>query len=243
MDVNVLGTKNIISFCSKYNVKRLVYCSSTGAIPELKKPKQIVEVNSFDESKVLGCYSKSKALASQEVLNAVKAKKVNAVIVHPSGILGLGDYAIGETTKSVIDIINGKLKVGINGSFNLCDVRDLATATIASAKKGKNGECYILANDEVTFKNFVKLISKVANKKPVKLFLPIWFAKIIAKKMEKNAKKTGEAPLLNSFAVYNLERNNNFPSDKAKHDLGYKTRDYKETLVDEVNWLKEQKLI
>lgn len=67
MDVNVGGTKNIIHQCLTHaNVKKLVYCSSTGAIPELTKGNKIKEADSFDENLVLGCYSKSKALATQQ---------------------------------------------------------------------------------------------------------------------------------------------------------------------------------
>ena len=40
--------------------------------------------------------------------------------------IGAQDYAIGETTGTIIKIINGEMPVGMRGSFNLCDVRDLA---------------------------------------------------------------------------------------------------------------------
>lgn len=241
MDVNVKGTKNIIDMSIKYNIKRLLYCSSTGAIPELKKGK-ISETETFDENKVLGCYSKSKALATKLVLSY--KDKLDVVVVHPSGILGPNDYAKGETTRVLIDIINGKMKAGINGSFNLCDVRDLANGAILALKNGKRGECYILANDMVSFKKFAKMISKEAkNNKKVKLFLPIWLSNIIAKKMEKKAKKNGTKPLMTTFSVYNLARNNDFSSEKAKKELGYKTRSYEITIKDEVKWLKERGLI
>ena len=241
MDVNVKGTQNIIDMSIKYNIKRLLYCSSTGAIPELKKGK-ISETESFDENKVLGCYSKSKALATKLVLSY--KDKLDVVVVHPSGILGPNDYAKGETTRVLIDIINGKMKAGINGSFNLCDVRDLANGAILALKNGKRGECYILANDEVSFKNFAKMISKEAkNNKKVKFFLPIWLSNLIAKKMEKKAKKKGTKPLMTTFSVYNLARNNDFSSEKAKKELGYETRSYEITIKDEVKWLKERGLI
>ena len=241
MDVNVKGTQNIIDMSIKYNIKRLLYCSSTGAIPELKKGK-ISETESFDENKVLGCYSKSKALATKLVLSYKDL--LDVVVVHPSGILGPNDYAKGETTRVLIDIINGKMKAGINGSFNLCDVRDLANGAILALKNGKSGECYILANDMVSFKKFAKMISKEAkNNKKVKLFLPIWLSNIIAKKMEKKAKKNGTKPLMTTFSVYNLARNNDFSSEKAKKELGYETRSYEITIKDEVKWLKERGLI
>ncbi len=239
IDVNVGGTKNIIELCKKHpECKKLVYCSSTGAIPELPKGKKIGEVNHFDANKVLGCYSQSKALATQAVLDAA-AEGLNACIIHPSGIMGPEDFAVGETTKVLIQIINGEMPAGIDGSFNLCDVRDLADGAIAAADKGKSGECYILGNDEVSFKDFSRLVSEESGCKKMKMFIPLKLANFMAKIMEKKAKKQGKRPLMTSFSVYNLARNNDFDSSKAKKELGYKTRSYRETMHDEVKWLKD----
>ena len=241
IDINVNGTKNIIDLClSHKECQKLVYCSSTGAIPELPKGKIIKEVNKFDETKVLGCYSQSKALATQAVLDAVKNKGLNACVVHPSGILGPEDFAVGETTSVVIQIINGEMPMGIAGSFNLCDVRDLAKGTILASEKGKAGECYILANEEVSFKEFSRMLEKESKCKKMKMFLPIGVANFIASVMEKQAKKKGTKPLMTTFSVYNLARNNAFDSSKAKRELGYTTRSYEETVRDQVAWLKKE---
>lgn len=239
MDVNVGGTKNIIQLCVEHKeCKKLVYCSSTGAIPELPKGKKIKEVNHFDADKVVGCYSQSKALATQAVLDAVRDKGLHACVVHPSGILGPEDFAVGETTNTVIQIINGEMPMGIDGSFNLCDVRDLAQGTILAADKGKDGSCYILGNKEVSFKKFSKLLMEESGCKPIKFFLPIGVANFLAGMLEKQAKKKGTRPLMTTFSVYNLARNNVFDSSKAEKELGYKPRSYKETIHDEVKWLK-----
>jgi dihydroflavonol-4-reductase len=241
IDINVNGTKNIIDLClSHKECQKLVYCSSTGAIPELPKGKIIKEVNKFDETKVLGCYSQSKALATQAVLDAVKNKGLNACVVHPSGILGPEDFAVGETTSVVIQIINGEMPMGIAGSFNLCDVRDLAKGTILASEKGKAGECYILANEEVSFKDFSRMLEKESKCKKMKMFLPLGVANFIASVMEKQAKKKGTKPLMTTFSVYNLARNNAFDSSKAKRELGYTTRSYEETVRDQVAWLKKE---
>jgi nucleoside-diphosphate-sugar epimerase len=45
-------------------------------------------------------------------------------------------------------------------------------------------------------------------------------------------------PILTSFHIYNLARNNNFDYSKAKNELGYTTRSYEETIRDEVKWLE-----
>ena len=240
IDVNVGGTKNIIELCLSHpECKKLVYCSSTGAIPELPKGQTIKEVDYFDETKVKGCYSMSKALASQEVLDAVHHRGLNACIVHPSGIMGPEDFAGGETTKTLIQIINGEMPAGISGDFNLCDVRDLAQGTIAAADKGRSGECYILGNEPVSFKEFSQMVTEESGGKKIGMFLPIWAANMMGSMMEKTAKAKGEKPLMTTFSVYNLARNNSFDSSKAEKELGYNTRSYRETIHDEVQWLLE----
>ena len=240
MEVNVDGTKNIIRLCLSHpECKKLVYCSSTGAIPEAAMGKAIKEVRRFDPDEVVGCYSRSKAMASQAVPDAVHENGLNACIVHPSGIMGPEDYAIGETTGTLIKIIKGQMPAGIDGSFNLCDVRDLAAGTIAAADKGKAGECYILANEPVSFRDFSRMVSDEAGCKKVGMFLPIWAANMMGGMMEKQAKKKGTKPMMTRFSVYNLARNNKFDSTKAIQELGYSTRSYRDTIHDEIQWLKE----
>ena len=54
------------------------------------------------------------------------------------------------------------------------------------------------------------------------------------------AAKTGKPAVLTEFAVYNLERNNHFDCSKAKNELGFAPRPYKETLHDLAAWLKQE---
>ena len=237
IDVNVGGTKNMIKKCLEHpECKKMVYVSSTGAIPELPKGQKIKEVNRFDPEKVVGWYSKTKAMATQAVLDAVRKDGLNACVVHPSGILGPQDYAVGETTGTIIKIINGEMPIGMGGSFNLCDVRDLSAGCIGAADKGRKGECYILGNEEVTLKEMCDLLDKDLHCGTCKLYLPLG----LAKQMEKKAKKTGKKALMTTFSVYNLERNNTFDYSKAKKELGYHTRSYAETLHDEAVWLRQE---
>lgn len=241
VDVNVSGTQNIINACLNHpECKKLVYVSSTGAIPEVPKGQKIREVNEFDPEKVVGWYSRTKAIASQKVLDAVRQHGLNACIVHPSGILGPNDYAVGEVTKTVIQIVNGEMPIGMQGSFNLCDVRDLAYGCIMAADKGRKGECYILGNEEVTLKELCQMLHNDLGCKPIRFYLPLYLAGFIAKIMEKKAKKTGKQPIMTTFSIYNLARNNTFDYSKAKKELGYKTRPYAETLHDEALWLRRE---
>ena len=247
MDVNVGGTKNMIAKCLEHTeCKKMVYVSSTGAIPEQPKGTAIRETDRFtpvDEKTQVGCYSQSKAMATQEVLDACRTRDLKACVVHPSGILGPKDFAVGETTGTIIKIMNGEMPIGMGGSFNLCDVRDLAQGCVAAADKGRIGECYILGNKEVTLKEVCQMLHDASGCKTPHFYVPIKMAYLLATQMEKKAQKTGEKPLMTNFAVYNLARNNEFDYSKAERELGYHTRPYAETLKDEARWLIEEGLV
>jgi len=247
MAVNVGGTRNIITKVLAHpECEKMVYVSSTGAIPEAPHGTKIKEVSKFepcDPKLVVGAYSQSKAKASQMVLDAVRVMGLKACIVHPSGILGPNDHAIGETTGTLLQIIKGEMPMGMQGSFNLCDVRDLAAGTIAAIDKGRVGECYILANEPVTLKEMCDMLHAECNAKQIKFYLPLDLANKIAAGLEKQAEKTGKMPLMTTFSVYNLARNNEFDYSKAKEELGYTTRSYQQTIHDEVQWMIEEGLI
>ena len=247
MAVNVGGTRNIITKVLNHpECEKMVYVSSTGAIPEEPHGVKIREVNKFtpcDPKKVVGAYSQSKATATQMVLDAVAVMGLKACVVHPSGILGPNDHAIGETTGTLLQIIKGEMPMGMQGSFNLCDVRDLAAGTIAAIDKGRIGECYILANKTVTLKDMCDMLHEECNAKQIKFYLPLDLADKIAAGLEKQAEKTGKMPLMTTFSVYNLARNNEFDYSKAEQELGYTTRSYQETIHDEVQWMIAEGLI
>ncbi len=247
MAVNVTGTRNIITKVLAHpECEKMVYVSSTGAIPEAPHGTAIKEVDKFepcDPNKVVGAYSQSKAKASQMVLDAVRVMGLKACIVHPSGILGPNDHAIGETTSTLLQIIKGEMPMGMQGSFNLCDVRDLAAGTIAAIDRGRIGECYILANEPVTLKEMCDMLHDECNAKQIKFYLPLGLADKIAQGLEKQAEKTGKKPLMTTFSVYNLARNNVFDYSKAREELGYTTRSYQQTIHDEVQWMIAEGLI
>ena len=91
-DVNVNGTRNIVALCREYGIQRLVYVSSVHAIPEKDKTSVLTEVNHFSPGEVTGGYAKTKAEATQLVLDAA-SEGLDAVVVHPSGILGQSSAA------------------------------------------------------------------------------------------------------------------------------------------------------
>lgn len=241
-DVNVNGTKNIVDLCKEYNVLKLIYVSSVHALPELKNNKVITEITKFNAEEVIGLYAKTKSEASAYVMEAVK-QGLNACIVHPSGIIGPYDYGNGHLTTLIIDYYKGRLPAGVNGGYDFVDVRDVANGIILICDKGICGECYILSNKYFKVEEILTLLHDISGKKKVSIYLPIWFIKIIAPLTEFYYKMLNQTPLFTPYSIYTLSSNANFSHKKATKELGYKTRDMKDTITDTITWLKEKERI
>lgn len=239
-EVNVNGTKNIIRKCLEHRVKKLVYVSSTSAIPEVPAGRPIKEVEEFSADSVIGFYGKTKAEATQAVLDAVKKDGLDASIIFPSGICGPNDFAYGPVSSFLIEYVNGQMKGGVAGFFNAVDVRDLARGCIAGCEKGRKGESYIMANQLVSMREMFDLLSELSGCKNVKTILPIGIARFMAKFGDLKEKITGKPGRLTSFAVYNMGRNNNFDYQKATEELGFHVRPFRETIRDELCWLQAE---
>ncbi len=239
-DVNITGTKNVLDQCVKHKVNKLVYISSTSAIPELSDNQPIVEVSRFDSNVIIGYYGKSKAEASQLVMDTVIQYDLDASIVFPSGIFGPYDYGYGLITSAIINFTKGKIPGGVAGTFNCADVRDLADGVITCCSKGRKGEGYIMGNKTVTMQNLFDAIAEASGCKRITLILPAGLAKVLAVVFETVGRITRKSTPLTRFTIYNLARNNNFSSEKAVKELGYQFRPFSNTIRDEVVWLREE---
>lgn len=241
-DVNVSGTRNVVNCCMKHHVKKLVYVSSVHAIPEKPKGEIITEISHFDPDKVVGLYAKTKSEATQIVLNAA-AEGLDASVVHPSGICGPYDYGRGHITQLFNDYYRGTLTAAVKGGYDFCDVRDVADGIISCVENGKQGECYILSGKYYSIPDMLEYFHEITGKKPIKTYLPLWFAKLTAPLAEVYYKILKQPPLYTPYSLYTLETNANFSNEKAKSWLGYHVRPITDTIRDMMNWMKKEKLI
>lgn len=242
-EVNVTGTRNLVSLCVEHKVKKLVYVSSSSVIPELPEGRTMSEIPDFDPEKVVGFYSKTKAEASRLVMDAVRNQGLNASIVFPTGMCGPRDSARSHFSQFLIDFSKGKLPAGVPGGFDAVDVRDVAEGIVLCAEKGRAGEGYILGNRYIPLKELFREIHEQTGAKEVKLMLPVWLAKAVIPFCELYYRLRKRPPVFTNVALYNLIRNNNYSSEKARRELGYTVRSFKETIADTLRWMKDAGLI
>lgn len=238
-EVNVGGTRNMVELCKEHGVHRLVYVSSVHAIPEKNKLQVLEEVDHFSADQVVGGYAKTKAEATQIVLDAVR-EGLDAVVVHPSGILGPFDSSRNHLVQMVSDYICGRLPACVSGGYDFVDVRDVAAGCIAAAQKGKTGECYILSNRHYEVKEVLRMVKDVEGGRRLPV-LPMWMVKAAAPVMGLIAKRKKTRPLYTAYSLYTLHSNDRFSHDKATRELNYHPRDLYQTIRDTVLWMKRRR--
>ncbi len=237
--VNVEGTRNMAELCLESKVKRMLYVSSVHALPEKPRGETIREADVFDSRAVSGAYAKTKAEATQIILNAAKSG-LDAVVVHPSGIIGPGDQGSNHSNQIFRDYLYGRLPAIVKGGYDFVDVRDVARGCLLSMENGKPGHCYILANRHYEISQLTDLIQKYAGIKRRPLALPLWLVSAFAPLAETLDKCRSRRPLFTRYSLYTLRANDLFSSEKAKTEIGYTVRSIEETMRDIVLWEQER---
>lgn len=237
-DVNVNGTKNILALCREYGVKRLVYVSSVHAIPEKDGYAVLREADRFSPQQVTGGYAKTKAEATQAVLDAA-AQGLDAVVVHPSGILGPFDGAENHLVQLVKEYAGGKLPACVKGGYDFVDVRDVAAGCLAAAEKGRSGQCYILSNRHYEVKEVLAMAKTLCHGRRLPV-LPMWMAQAAEPLLGWVAKVKKQRPLYTKYSLYTLRSNDRFDHGKATAELGYRPRDLRQTVRDTLRWLAKK---
>lgn len=240
--VNVDGTRNIIKLCEQYHIEKLIYVSSVHAIPEKENGAVICETDQFSASLVKGIYGKSKAEATAYVKLASE-KGLPAVIVHPSGIIGPGDYAGGYMTETIKACLKGYIPCAVEGGYDFVDVRDVADGIVKCAECGRIGESYILSNEYITVKRMFDILGTISGKKKANRTVPLKAIRWAAPLCEMAEKGMGMPLLVTPYSLYTLGSNGNFSHEKAEKELGYTTRPVEETLADMVMWFRKERLI
>lgn len=237
-NVNVNGTKNVVAACKKCGVKKLVYMSSVDTYPPLPHHQLMTEISHYDPSILEGAYAKTKAEATQYVLDNNGTDGLETVVVQPSACMGPYDFKVSSVGEMVRMFLAGQFPVSLAfGGYNFVDVRDVAHGTRMASTNGKPGECYILCGDAITVDDFIKTLAKVLNQKAPKLKLGKGLVDVVAPVMEVYYKVTDTTPLFTRYSIRKLTSNCNFSYAKAKRDLDYNPMSVEQSARDMVQWI------
>ncbi|HEU0107853.1 MAG TPA: SDR family oxidoreductase [Vicinamibacteria bacterium] len=237
--VNVEGLRAALA-ASEAVGARLVYTSSFMAIgPTGAQPadeSQIHPGHSFRND-----YERTKAHADVVAREAAAAGR-DVVLLYPGVVYGPGDRTAGNIVVNMIaDHLRGKFP-GIIGPgdrlWSYAFVEDVAAGHVDALEKGRAGERYLLAGENVSMNDFFRLLAEASGVPAPRLHIPYAAASALGWMLYAWAELTGMEPLLTHEVVGVFREHWSYTSAKAQRDLGYGTTPLRDGLRRTLDWLR-----
>ena len=239
--VNVEGTKNVIEACELNHVRKLVHLSSVVAIGASFDKVPLNEESPFNVRSLHLGYFDTKHDAEQLLRDAVKAGRIDAVMLNPSTIYGPADAKKGSRSVQ-LKVARGKFPVYPPGGVSIVSVEDVVDAIMVVWNKGRPAERYIISGENLLLKDVFRQIADFAGVKPPAIPLPrpaIFFLGKIGDQLEARGKK---GPL-NSETAWTSTLYHWFDNSKAKLELGLNPKPASYALEQSVRWMKDNHLL
>ena len=164
--ITVKGTRVVMDAALKHGIQRLVHTSSIAALgvpsspSELNPPERspiLTENSTFNIRGDYWPYGYAKYLAEMEIQKAV-AQGLDVVITNPSYVVGPGDiYRVKDSP--IVRFSKNQVPFNPTGGVNIVHIQDVVNGHLAALEHGKQGERYILANENMTFKTMFQKFS------------------------------------------------------------------------------------
>lgn len=238
-EINVNGTRALISAAIEEGIKRIVYTSSVATLGLKQDGSPANEETPSDFATIAGYYKRSKYLAEQMVKQLTDDHHLPLIIVNPSTPIGPGDIRPTPTGRIVLDTLMGRMPAYVNTGLNVAHVDDIAYGHLLAYQHGKPGERYILGGDNLSLLQILQSIDEINGIQQSRINIPIGLMLPMAWFMEKIASFTHTEPRATLDSIHMAKKLMFFSSEKAHRELGYQYRPSIEALKDAVKWFKE----
>ncbi len=161
--INVEGTRNILTAVSNNQVPKLAFISSVASIRDKNEQGYFVENGTCDGAREWTDYARSKTEAENLVL-AARKKGLRTVIINPGVILGPGNISASSTV--IFKTVKEGLKFYTDGINGVVDVRDVVDAVQQLLSLKDTKERYVCVGKNVAFKYLFEVIAKAFSIKP-----------------------------------------------------------------------------
>ena len=235
-EVNVAGTRTIMTEALRAGVERIVYTSSVATLTLNTQGNPVDETLPLDEANAIGAYKRSKVAAERLVEVMVANDKLPAIIVNPSTPIGPRDVRPTPTGRIIVEAASGRIPGFVDTGLNLVHVDDVAAGHLAALYQGRIGERYILGGENVQLCDMLADICTIVGRRPPRWRFPISMVMPVAYAAEGLARLTGREPFVTRDGLRMAKYRMFFNAAKAERELGFRARPYREGLSDAVKW-------
>ena len=232
---NVEGTRVMLAAARAQGVRRFIHTSSVATLAARADGTPVDERAVAKLDDVIGDYKRSKLLAEREV-EAACARGLPAVVVSPSTPVGDGDVKPTPTGKIVVDFLAGRFPAYVDTGLNLIDVRDVAAGHLLAAERGRPGERYILAHANLTLKEILAMLARIAERRAPRVRLPHWVPLAIAHLEAPVARLLRREPRVPIDGARMAKKPMFFDGGKAVRELGLPQSPIEPALRRAVEW-------
>jgi len=235
---NVEGTRLIMEEALNAGVERIVYTSSVATLKLGVGGTAATEDHPLAEEEAIGAYKRSKVAAERLVEAMVRDQGLPAVIVNPSTPIGPRDVRPTPTGRIIIEAASGRMPAFVDTGLNLVHVDDVAMGHLAAMERGRIGERYILGGENVLLADMLAEIARLVGRRPPRLKLPRAAIYPIAFGADFLAKMSGVEPFVTLDGLRMARHRMFFDDSKARRELGYASRPYRDGLSDAIAWFR-----
>jgi len=234
---NLEGTRAVMQAAKAAGIERIVYTSSVATLKARTDGVPVDETCRHTEQSAIGAYKRSK-LVAERLVEQMIGEGLPAVIVNPSTPIGPRDIKPTPTGRIIVEAATGRIPAFVDTGLNLVHVDDVAAGHLLALEKGRIGESYILGGADVSLREMLAVIAGLVGRKAPTINLPRAPLYPIAWIAEGLARLTGKEPFVTADALTMAKYHMFFSSAKAKAELGYTARPYREALADALAWFR-----
>ena len=240
--LNTVAAVRLFEAAAETGVKRFVQVSTIAAVgarvrrnnsdsKDLRESDLINEEHRFNLAHLRIPYILSKHSAEDQLMKLAGKSSTELVVVNPSVIIA--PSRTGDDRSKAKKSLKHFIAPDLPNRVNLVDIRDVVPGVIGALEKGRPGERYILAGDNITVRALLLDISSILGVAPHLVRLPRAFLNAAARGAVGWSKLTGRGKV--SFypdLVRLLEFDWAYSSMKARRELGYTNRSIERSLED-----------
>lgn len=235
---NVDGSRDLLRAAAAAGASRIVYTSSVATLGLNADRSPADEETPATEAAMIGHYKRSKYLAEEAVRALVRDEGVPAVIVNPSAPVGPRDVKPTPTGRIIVDFATGRMPAYVDTGLNLVHVDDCAAGHLRALEKGVIGERYILGGENLTLREILECLARLAGRPAPRVRLPHGVLVPAALAGEAWGRLTGREPRLTRDSLRMARKTMFFSSAKAARILGHTARPVERALADALGWFR-----